>query len=230
MAVPTPPVVSPAARLRAAWQQRETTDYRFVHPWVNVLLILVTCGIYGFYVFYQLVRRSREHNRRRLELLDAATTFAWEEANRQGVADELRPAFERVAGQLARLRHLTTEFRDPALWVLIALVANGIAQVVAFVLLDGDLVTHDRAETEIEADLATIYARLGRPLPEPDRDRVKGRDDYFGRIVAAVLTCGVYLLWWWADQQRVGDAHYAVNWPWEDALLEAVDHFQPPAS
>ena len=92
-AVPTPPAVpppppptpiAPADRVRTAWAARTEADYRFVNPWLNVFLIVVTCGIFGFYLFYQLMRRDRDHNRRRIELLDAATTFAWNEAYRAG--------------------------------------------------------------------------------------------------------------------------------------------------
>jgi len=220
------PTLPPAERVRTAWQRREGTDYRFVNPWLNVFLMLITCGIYGLYLFYQLVRRSRDHNQRRLELLDSATTFAWDEASRRGIAEELRPNFERIALNLQPLRSMTTDFRDPAIWLLIALVASGIAQIVAFVLLDGDLIKHDRAEGAVEAELAAVYARLGQPLPESNPARVKQPDNYVGRIVATIVTCGFYSLWWWVDQQREGDAHYAENWPWEDSLAQAVQSLQ----
>lgn len=219
--LPTPPNAA-ADRVRIAWQDRARTDYWFMKPWRNVVLILITCGIFGFVVFYQLVRRSRDHNRRRLELLDAATTFAWEETHRQGLSDDLRPNFERIAVHLQTMRAMTTEFRDPAIWLLISIIASGIAQVVAFVLLDQDLIKHDRAEGAVEAELAAIYARLGAPLPPSDPSRVKQPDNYVGRIVATVFTCGIYLYWWYVDQQREGDAHYAQNWPWEDGLAQAV--------
>lgn len=221
------PALTSADRVRRAWSDRVRTDYVFVSPWLNVFLMIITCGIYGLYLFYQLVRRSRDHNQRRLELLDAATTFAWEQAYEQGVADELRPHFERIAGHLQPLRAMTTEFRDPAIWLVLALIASGIAQIVAFVLLDGDLIKHDRAEGAVEAELAAIYARLGQPLPPSDPNRVKGPDNYVGRVIATVASCGFYSFWWWVDQQNDGDRHYAQNWPWEDALAQAVNTLQP---
>ena len=221
------PALSPADRVRRAWSDRVRTDYLFMNPWLNVFLMIITCGIYGLYLFYQLVRRSRDHNQRRLELLDAATTFAWERAYERGVAEELRPSFERIAAHLQPLRSMTTEFRDPAIWLVLALIANGIAQIVAFVLLDGDLIKHDQAEGAVEAELAVIYARLGQPLPPSDPNRVKGPDNYVGRVIATVASCGIYSFWWWVDQQNDGDRHYAQNWPWEDALAQAVNTLQP---
>lgn len=224
------PALPPADRFRNAWSERTRTDYLFVHPWLNVFLAIITCGIFGLYLFYQLVRRSREHNRRRLELLDAATTFAWEESYQRGLADELRPNFERIAAHLQPLRGMTTEFRDPAIWLVLALIANGIAQIVAYVLLDGDLIKHDRAEGAVEAELAAIYARLGQPLPPSHPERVKGPDNYVGRVIATIASCGFYSLWWFVDQQRDGDAHYAQNWPWEDHLAQAIHQLQTASS
>ena len=63
------PVASPADRIRYAWQRRSDTDYVFDF-WTAFGWTLLTCGIYWFYVMYQLVRRSRDHNARRAELLD----------------------------------------------------------------------------------------------------------------------------------------------------------------
>jgi hypothetical protein len=222
--VPTP--TSAAEGVRSAWQRRGATDYRFEKPWLNAFLIIVTCGIFGLYVFYQLVKRSRDHNQRRLQLLDSATTFAWNEAYGRGLGDELRPAFERIAVHLDVLRRQTTEFRDPGTWLILGIFVRGIAEVIAFVLLDQDLITHDRAEGAVEAELAAIYARLGQPLPVPDPSRVKAPDQYAWRIVVSVVTCGIYLLWWFVDQQRAGDEHYAINWPWEDHLAQAVQNLQ----
>ena len=99
IAVPAPPPLSAAERARAAARRREETDYIFNY-WSALGWTILTLGIYGYYVFYQLVRRMRDHNARRLELLDAATTVAWEQAGRQGPQQELAPRFERAAGNL----------------------------------------------------------------------------------------------------------------------------------
>jgi hypothetical protein len=81
-----------------------------------------------------------DHNARRLELLDASTTVAWEQAGRQGLQQGLAPSFQQTAGQLAVLRQMTTDFREPVIWVVLAIVARGVAEIVAFVLLDQDLI------------------------------------------------------------------------------------------
>ena len=86
---PPPYSVSPAERVRVAWQRRHETDYIF-NFWTALGWTVLTCGFWGMYGFYQLMRRMRDHNRRRLDLLEAANEFAWDRANSQGVAEELR--------------------------------------------------------------------------------------------------------------------------------------------
>jgi hypothetical protein len=69
--MPGPPPSSAAVRVRLAAQRRGESDYIFSY-WSALGWTILTLGIYGLYVFYQLVRRMRDHNARRLELLDAA--------------------------------------------------------------------------------------------------------------------------------------------------------------
>ena len=88
---------------------------------------------------------------------------------------------------------MTTDFREPVIWVVLAIVARGVAEIVAFVLLDQDLIEHDRAEVGAEFELSLIYGRLGQHVRSPDQDRVKGPGNYVGRIVAAVFSFGIYL-------------------------------------
>jgi hypothetical protein len=67
--MPGRPPLSAAERVRLAAQRRGESDYIFSY-WSALGWTILTLGIYGFYVFYQLVRRMRDHNARRLELLD----------------------------------------------------------------------------------------------------------------------------------------------------------------
>jgi len=184
-----PPSVS-AERVRLAARRRDETDYIFNY-WSALGWTILTLGIYGFYVFYQLVRRMRDHNARRLELLDAAMTVAWEQAGRQGLQQEMTPSFERAAGHLAELRRLTGDFREPVIWLVLAIVVRGITEIVAFVLLDQDLVKHGQAEAGAGHELSVIYGRLGQQVPSSDQGQVKRPDNYAGRILAAIFTSGI---------------------------------------
>lgn len=221
------PTLSPTERVRNAYAARAQSDYYFSGPGVDILLSVLTCGIWALYLFYQLMRRSRDHNRRRLELLDAMTALAWERANTQGAADELRPNFERITSQLGVLRALASEFRDPAIWLVISIVASGIAQIVGFIFIDGDLVKHDGAEVAIESDLAVIFNRLGMSVPGGDPSRVKQPHNYVGRVIATIASCGIYHFWWLYNMMDEGNRHLQTNWAWEDALVASVPAINP---
>jgi hypothetical protein len=221
--VPGPPQMPASERVLLAAQRRGESDYIFSY-WSALGWTILTFGIYGLYVFYQLMRRMRDHNARRLELLDAATTAAWEQADRQGLQQELAPSFQRTNAQLAVLRQMTYDFRDPVIWVLLAIVA-GVAEIIAFVLLDQDLIKHDQAESGVEYELSVIYGRLGKPLPAPQQGRVKRPDNYAGRLVAAIFSFGIYMFWWFYNQMQEPNKHFAVNWTQEDELVKAVTAF-----
>jgi hypothetical protein len=231
------PSASPVERIRAAYGARNQTDYFFSNIGLDIFLTIITCNIYGLVVFYQLMRRMRDHNRRRLELLDAANDFAWQQAVDRGIAEEMRPYFERISMNLSVLRQMTTDFRDPTVWLVIvigvAVVGSGylafIPWMIGLLVIDGDLVKHDQNEGAVEAELTAIFGRFGQNVPAPDPARVKAPQNYAGRIVATVFTCSIYGYWWQADAMRDGNQHFLHNWAWEDGLAGAVQALAPAA-
>lgn len=213
---------APAAeRLRHAWYRRAETDYRFDF-WTALGWTLLTFGIFSYYISYQLCRRMRDHNIRRLQLLEAANERAWARAVDAGRADELAPAFQRVAAHLDVLRRMTADFRDPALWLVIILLSSGIGLIVLHVLLDQDLVKHGAAEAATEAELAMIVSTLGGNLPPLPPPVVKGQHNYVGRVVAVFASCGLYGYWWLFDLMDDGNRHFARDWAWEDGFAPAL--------
>ncbi len=203
------------------YRRRHESDYIFEF-WTQLGWTILSCGYYGIYVIYQQVRRSRDHIRRRAQLLRAAAEVCWARAERDGRAVELRPHFDRLSTELHALHTLDAQFRDPGLWALLGFLASGIAQIVAYVLLDKDLISHDRAEGAIEHELAVILGALGIDAPVPDPARVKGPHNVGGRVAATIGTCGLYALWWQHDSMTQFNDHLRTNWVHEDALRVSV--------
>lgn len=219
---PTPMApFTPAQRMRAAVERRVTADYLFSF-WTALGWTLLTCGIFGYYVVYKMFERWVAHNQRRLEVLEAGTTMAWERAVAAGRGDELTPWFESLGTQIGVLRRITTEFRDPGLWTLICVLAGGIGQIIGYVLLDGDLTDHEAAERSAEEQLAAILASLGVHVALPPAPVPKGRHNTVGRIVALFASCGLYSFWWQYDVMEEGNANFRADWAREDALLAAL--------
>jgi hypothetical protein len=222
-----PPSIQPIDRLRQAYQRRHESDYIFSF-WTALGWTILTLGVFYFYVFYQLMRRMRDHNARRLELLEAARDFAWEVAGGRGLQDELRPNFERAATYLDGLRRMTTDFREPSIWLLLSIVGGrlGVVEIIAYVFLDGDLVKHDIGEGGAESELATIYSRLGQSVPQPDPARIKGTHNYIARVIVSVVTVGIYAFWWTYNMMNEPNRHFEINWAWEDSLAQAAQALQ----
>ncbi len=220
-AFPAAPRQDALQRLQWSITRRTETDYQ-AEFWTALGWTVLTCGIYGFYVFYRLMWRSVEHNRRRLEVLDSAVALAWERAVAQGRGDELTPRFQQAAAHLGVLRHLTTEFRDPTLWTIISIFSSGVGHIIGYVFIDQDLVRHDAAEHAVEHELAAIFSALGAPLAPPAARQLKQAHSYGGRIAALLLTCGIYGLWWQYDLMVEGNAHHRANWASEDELWAAT--------
>lgn len=200
--------------------RRADTDYIFDF-WTALGWTILTCGVYGLYVFYRLFLRSVEHNRRRLEVLDAARLLAWERATASGRGEELTPRFQALGLHIHELQRLSGEFRDPVIWTIIAAVSSGLGQIVGYVFLDLDLCRHDRAEQAAEQELAAIYGALGVTVALPLASGPKEQHSYAGRIVALVASCGIYVLWWTYNLMIEGNQHQQRSWASDDAFWTA---------
>jgi hypothetical protein len=209
-----------AERVRQAVDGRPSTDYIF-HFWTALGWTVLTFGIYWFYAFYQLIRRSREHNRRRVALLQAAHDLAWERAAAQGRTEPLRPTFDGVRDGVGSLQAMLGDLRDPTLWLVLSVVGQGLVWLAGALLLDQDLVQHERHERAAEAGLTSLFSELGTALPAPV-PATKQPHNYVGRILAVVCSFGLYSLWWVADLMREGNANFEVGYPWEDALARSL--------
>ena len=86
-------------------------------------------------------------------------------------------------------------------------------------MLDRDLIRHERHERDAAAALTHVFAELGITLPAPVA-ATKQPHNYVGRVIAAICTCGLYSLWWVADVMREGNANFAEDDAWENALAK----------
>lgn len=208
-------------RVRVAWQSRNDTDY-IGEFWTAFGWSILTFGVYYYYIFYQLMRRMRDHILRRAEFLDAAAAVAWDEAQRQGRGEELRPYFERISYQTQMMRGITQEFRDPTIWLVIVILL-GVAMYFAYYFLDQDLVKIEAAEAAAEADLAHIYQQLGQQVNAVEKTQ-KQPFNIVGRVIATVFTCGIYGIWWWYNMMMDPNQHFEEDWQFEDQVAAAVQN------
>lgn len=213
--------VAAPERLHDAWHRRSSTDYRFDF-WTALGWTILSFGFFSYYIEYQLCRRMKEHNIRRLQLLEAANERLWQRAVEAGRDQELTPAFQRTSAQLAVLRRMTEDFRDPAIWLVIILLSSGVGMLVLHVLLDQDLVKHAHAEAGAEAELAAVAQALGLAVPPTPPPVLKAPHNVAGRVIAVFATCGIYAYWWLFNLMDEGNRHFERDWAWEDAVVPSL--------
>ncbi len=114
--------------------------------------------------------------------------------------------------------------------MLLAIIARGITEIIAFVLLGQDLIKHGHAEAGAGHELSVIYGRLGQHLTSPDEAQVKRPDNYVGRILATIFTFGIYLFWWFYNQMDEPNKHFTSNWVQEDTSSTPTHSAEPSPS
>ena len=70
--------------------------------------------------------------------------------------------------------------------------------------------------------MVVLRRGLGQPVPEPDPARVKGPHNYPARIIVAIVTFGIYNLWWTYNIMKEPNEHFRINWAWEDSLAQSA--------
>ncbi|MFZ4584664.1 MAG: hypothetical protein ACOYNI_05485 [Acidimicrobiia bacterium] len=211
--------VDPYARIRHTFDQRASTDYIFDY-WTALGWSLLTFGVFYIFIVYKLAERSKRHVQRRVAQLHAANELGWAAAVRAGRDQELYPQFQRTAAGIAGMQSGANRQLDPVIWAIIVAFAGSIGQIVLFWQLDAALVEHERHERDVEVALAEIYSALGAPLWAP-YGPTKQPHNYVGRTVATVGSFGAYAFWWLYNVEYEGNAHFATDWQWEAALVEA---------
>ena len=56
---------------------------------------------------------------------------------------------------------------------------------------------------------------------------MKAKHNYVGRVIATLLSCGLYAAWWLYNVMTETNEHYDHNWRWEDGLAASVQQLVP---
>ena len=121
---------------------------------------------------------------------------------------------------MAVLRARRTQFRDPIIWMILDVFTSGIADIVAYCLLDGDLVdARPRRGRDRGTSCPTSTAGSAHRSHAPDPGRLKEPAQLRRRASSpTIVTCGIYGFWWLYDIMVDGNRHFEHNWRWEDGL------------
>ncbi len=200
-------------------QQRVTSDWT-TDPGMAVLLTLVTCGIYGLYIFYKLMERRDQHLARMANMVNTSVALLNESAARRG-------ASELIAQELAQIQMIQREMyeqsreRGAALWLVIA-VLTGIGTLIGYYFIMDDMARHDKLEAQFFTLMSSALASLGlsaqasQAAPNiPDRS-------FVAYLLLSLVTCGIFAFYWIYVLVEDGNQHVEAQVQWEDFLYSAL--------
>lgn len=206
--------------LEADFRVREFSDWR-TDFWTAFLLVVVTCGIYSFYILYKLMERRQQHFERIVNL----RVHLIEEL-RQRAAAAGRDDVEAEISELEGL-HLEATMRDrsgersPMLWLLLHFFA-GVTDLYVFYFLNDDFRAHEANEQRFMGRASDVMMKLGmisQPLPVmpviPERN-------FVSFLIFSLITCGVYLVYWWYTLITDPNNHFDNHVAWEQQLQVAI--------
>lgn len=197
--------------------QKLSTDWQ-TSFWTDFLLVLVTCGIYGFYIFYKLLERRQQHFERMVSLRWHLVEFVREKAASSGRGDE----FADEMAELERL-HAKASGRDregdksPVIWLVLAIVGFLPATFYAMSFLNSDFHEHEVGEILFLDKAGNMMSRLGMNRPKPVTPAVPDRSSLL-LFLLTMATFGIYGIYWWYTLINDPNEHFDGHGVWETWL------------
>jgi len=208
----------PGAQLEFSVAERTQTDW-ITDPGMAILLSIITCGIYGWYIIYKLVQRRDEHFRRMAAVADSS--IAQLKAKARGREDV-------IAGELSQLEQVRLQMatmsaeRGAAIWLLIAIFTFGIGYMILYYLLMQDYVQHDAVEAQFFTLMSTAMAKVGLAGEAGQAVPTVPQRDFVTFLLLSIVTCGIYGIYWMYVMIKDFNDHFMAQVPWEDFLLNAL--------
>jgi len=200
-------------------QERVNSDWT-TDAGTAVLLTVVTCGIYGLYVFYKLIERRDLHLARVANMVNTAVALLKEKAAAAGQT-------ELIAQELAQIEYLQREMYDQsrergaALWLVLG-IFTGVAMWIGYYFIMDDMRKHDGLEAQFFTLTSQALAKMGlasqasQAAPNmPDRS-------FAAYLVLSLVTCGIFGFYWIWTLIDDGNRHVEAQVPWEDFLYSAL--------
>ena len=200
-------------------QQRVTTDW-ITDAGMAVLLTVVTCGIYGLYVFYKLMERRDLHFARMANTVNTSVALLGEKAAREGKT-------ELISQELAQLEMVQREIyeqsreRGAALWLVLAIV-TGIAAIIGYYFIMDDFARHDILESQYFTLMSGAMAKLGMSSQAAQAAPTIPERSFVTFLVLTIVTCGIYGFYWLYVLVDDGNRHFEAQVQWEDYIYLAL--------
>lgn len=201
--------------------QKLSTDWQ-TSFWTAFLLVWVTCGIYGVYIFYKLLERRQQHFERMVALRWHLIEFLREKAALSGRENEL--AEDLV--ELERLHAKATERdregdKSPVIWLVLAIIGFLPATFYAMNFLNSDFHDHEENEVLFLDRAGDLMSMLGMNPVSPVTQAVPIRS-FLLLFLLTLVTFGIYGIYWWYTLISDPNEHFNGHGVWEAWLTGEI--------
>lgn len=200
-------------------QERVNSDWT-TDAGMAVLLSLVTCGIYGLYVFYKLMERRDMHLARVANMVNTSVPLLKEKAAGGGKTEAIGQELAQLE-MVQRQMYEQSRERGAVLWLILAIV-TGVAAFIGFYFIMDDLAKHDQLEAQYFTLMSQALAKLGlssqasQAAPNmPDRN-------FALYLVLSLVTCGIFYFYWLYVLVDDGNSHVEAQVQWEDFIYSSL--------
>ena len=201
-------------------QQRVTADWT-TDPSTAIILTIVTCGIYGWFVIYKLMERRDLHLARMANVVNTSVALVKEKAQIAGKS-------ELISQELAQLDMAQREMyeqsreRGAVLWLVLGFVTMGICTIIGYYFIMDDFARHDQLEAQYFTLMSSILAKLGLSAQQSQAAPTIPDRNFVTFLLLSIVTCGIYGFYWIYVMILDGNNHVEAQVQWEDYIYSAL--------
>lgn len=200
-------------------QERVNSDWT-TDPGMAVLLSLVTCGIYGLYVFYKLMERRDMHLARVANMVNTSIALLNEKAAAAGKSQDIAPEMQQL-DMLQREIYAQSRERGAVLWLVLGIV-TGICIFIGYYFIMDDMAKHDVMEAQYFTLMSAALAKLGLSAQSSQAAPNVPERSFAVYLVLSIFTCGIFGFYWLYVLVDDGNKHVEAQVQWEDFIYSAL--------
>jgi hypothetical protein len=201
-------------------QQRVTSDWT-TDPGTAVLLTIITCGIYGLYIFYKLFERRDLHFARVANMVNTSVALLNEKAAASGKAGLIAQEMSQI-DMVQRQIYEQSRERGAVLWLLLAIFTGGIGTIIGYYLLMDDFARHDQLEAQFFTLMSAALAKAGLSSQASQAVPVLPERNFVTFLLLSIVTCGIYGFYWLYVLVGDGNNQFESQVQWEDFIYSAL--------
>lgn len=199
---------------------RQKSD-SFLDPAMSIILTIVTCGIYGYYVFYKLVERRDEHFKRMFYFVDSTIALLYQKASEKGKAEELQPYIARMEYIKQQMTFMATE-KNPTLWLVIAFFTGGIGMWIMYYFLMDEFPQHEALEYEFFTLTSQAFTIIGLAPEASQALPITPKREFVMFLLLTFVTCGIYGIYWMYVMILDPNNHFENQIQWENYIYSVL--------